>query len=30
MYSLVDPKTNDNLDINIIAHDMNPIITISS
>ena len=30
MSSLVDPMTKDNLDINIIAHDMNLIIMISS
>ena len=30
MSSLVDPMTRDNLDINIIAHDRNLIITIPS
>ena len=30
MSSLVDPMTKDNLDTNIIAHDMNLIIIISS
>ena len=30
MFSLVDPMTKDNLDTNIIAHDRNLIIIISS
>ena len=30
MYNLVDPMTRDNLDTNIIAHDKNLIIMISS